>query len=82
MGRYECTRCHVVCFTTNPPHVCKDVAARHKRREKQRDAVVRILAREQAFLRMDGLDGGFTENAVRVAEDIVARLAQMGVTED
>jgi hypothetical protein len=44
MSRYECQRCHEVCFTTNPPHVCKDIRKRHERQAKAVELVVGVLA--------------------------------------
>lgn len=66
MARYDCQRCGATCFTTEPPHLCKDVAARLKRRERQVAAVLTLAP---------ALDRD-------TAEAIVAKLAQLGVTED
>ena len=55
-------------------HLCDDVRRRLARREKQRDAVVAILEREV-------LEYG--ENTdLHVAEEIIAKLNQLGVTDD
>lgn len=72
MARYECARCRATCFTTDPPHLCPDVAARHKRRARQREAVIELLEEGRA----KGLPWEET------AEAIVTRLAQMGVASD
>lgn len=71
MTRYECSRCGVVCFTTDPPHMCKDLAKRLARREAQVAAVEDILARSFQY--------GMPRAA---AEEIVAKLAGMGVADD
>lgn len=72
MGRYECVRCHATCFTTDPPHLCKDVLVRLKRREKQADAAEALLIGKV----LNGID------TRALAEKLVAQLARMGVTED
>lgn len=70
MARYQCPRCGVTENTTNPPHLCADIAARLKRRERQVQAVLDVLH-------------GFNLSRDRdVAEAIVAKLNQLGVTED
>jgi hypothetical protein len=74
MARYNCERCGVVCHTTEAPHLCKDVAARLKRREQQADAVVKLMV---AF-------GAHSDPVDRrlLADAIVKKLSEMGVTED
>lgn len=62
-----------MCFTTDPPHLCKDVAARLKRRLAQKEAVIDILERSRTT---DHLT--FDE----MAEAIVTKLARMGVAND
>lgn len=74
MARYWCERCGEESNTLSELHLCKDVKRRLERRERQRDAVLNILAEE----------GGIRSNAllVDVAERIVTVLARMGVAED
>jgi hypothetical protein len=74
MARYDCERCGVVCNTTNPPHLCKDIAARLRRRERQVEAIVPLVEQAQ--------DTYYDGNARQWAETIVARLANLQVTED
>lgn len=74
MARYTCVRCGATCQTTDPPHLCADKAARLRRRERQRDEAAKIL--RAAFPTQPP--------AVinHVAEVVVRKLAQLGVTED
>lgn len=68
-----CVRCNaeVHGLPQNQPHLCADVKRRLARREAQRDAVVVIL------------DAHVTvQTARRLAELIVAKLANMGVEQD
>ena len=69
-----CPRCNEQLhgLPKDQPHLCKDVQRRLRRREKQRDAVVDIL---RAY-------GVGVDRAMRSAEEIVAKLANMGVEED
>lgn len=53
------------------PHICADIQKRITRREKQVQAVIDILARP-----------GRSTDARTVAESIVKKLSQLGVTED
>lgn len=72
VARYECPRCGEVCFTTNPEHLCKDIAKRLARRERQVEEVMDILlasTEEISSLRT-------------TAEQIVLRLSQLGVTDE
>ena len=74
MARYTCVRCNEESNTLDAPHLCKDVKKRFARREKQRDAVVRILAiNRHAITNLELVD---------VAEEIVTKLAQMGVEQE
>jgi len=41
-------RCGETCFTTNPPHLCRDIRKRHERQEAAVRLVVEILAGEYA----------------------------------
>ena len=44
MARYDCERCEKVCFTTNPPHLCKDVQARlTEYRNRRRSYLLRLV---------------------------------------
>ena len=72
MSRYICPRpaCGEVCFTTDPPHLCKDVKKRHERREKMVTAVCDILYANTMFA-----PSGDNEP---VAQEIVGTLLQMG----
>jgi hypothetical protein len=72
VARYWCERCGAEANTLDSGHVCKDVAARLKRRERQVEAVMDIL--------LDAMDG--YGDARPFAEAIVAKLAGMGVTDD
>lgn len=74
MARYTCERCGAMSNTLDPPHLCKDLAARLKRRERQVKAVNHILW--DLGLAMD------PSVRRRAAEDIVSTLARLGVTED
>ena len=78
MARYTCARCGADCNTLDPPHLCKDVAGRMKRRQRKVDEVVRILTNEG----MVPYGGTPVENVhvtlTRVAEDIVNKLSQFG----
>lgn len=40
MTRYTCNRCGTVDFTTNPPHLCKDL---RKRLERQQKAIALVM---------------------------------------
>lgn len=104
MARYDCTRCGVTCFTTDGPHLCKDVAKRLKRRQAQVDAVLAILTQRVVCgcaadtelcmgpgcvvckHRDHGPDGCRVSviklGRLAMAEAIVAKLSQMGVTDD
>ena len=72
MARYWCERCEEECNTLSEPHLCKDVLARFKRREKQADAVEALLIGKV----LDGID------MRALAERVVGKLNQLGVTED
>lgn len=74
MARYTCERCKQESNTLDPPHLCKDVEARLRRREKQVAAVVAILIE----LSSDIIMGEFEHPARR----IVSKLNQMGVEDD
>lgn len=74
MARYDCARCGATCHTTDGEHICKDIAARLRRRQGQVEAVVRILAHDRH--RIIDLD------LVPVAEAIVKKLSGMGVELD
>ena len=72
----NCVRCGAEVFglPQHQPHLCADIVKRLARRERQRDAVVELL--DEAFQIGN-------PNLVRnVAEDIVAKLANMGVEND
>lgn len=71
MARYTCERCKADCNTLDPPHLCRDVAARLRRRARQADAVIEVHLEHSA----DPMSR--TE-----AEAIVERLARLGVEGD
>lgn len=75
MARYTCARCHAVCFTTNGPHLCPDIAARLRRREAQVQAVLDVFS-------VRGLLDGYEDTKRAIAEAIVQKLANMGVQND
>jgi hypothetical protein len=58
--RYECQRCHAICFTTDPPHLCADLRKRLERQEKAVAIVVAILgpgSEDQALEIVKALSG-------------------------
>ena len=75
MARYECERCNAVCFTTDPPHLCKDIQKRLIRQEKQRDAVVAILEDHYGY-ELDGI------LIINLAEKIIERLNKLNLHQD
>lgn len=68
MARYTCQRCGVVEFTTNPPHLCRDL---RKRLERNTEAIAIVRAvleqHEGAMVTQDLMD--------EVAPDVVKALA-------
>ena len=75
MSGTRCTRCHEEVFglvrTDDDIHVCKDIAKRLARRERQVQAILPMLeCYEVPSVRR------------RVAEMIVAKLAGLGVADD
>lgn len=74
MARYDCARCGAVYHIVGDaePHICKDIYQRLKRRERQVAAVIDILE--------DAMDG--YGDPRHVAENIVATLANLDVTND
>lgn len=64
MSRYQCTRCGETCFTTDPPHVCKDI---RKRLERQTNAVERIRTIMLDYGLSDADVGGNTLDDVALA---------------
>ncbi len=76
MARYECERCHEVCFTTNPPHICKDLVRRLERENRQIDAVEKLLNR---YL-MEPAIAGMSNR--EIANEIVKALKNLGLNED
>lgn len=77
MSRYDCARCGVTYHAVGPDfegHVCKDIAARLKRREAQKAAVVDVLRSHAGDIAGDLFDDA--------AEAIVTKLAGMGVDHD
>lgn len=70
MSRYECVRCGDLLHTTNPPHLCADVARRYARRSRQADEVDSVLAAYGIAIPR------------QAAEDVVAALARLGVEHD
>jgi hypothetical protein len=73
MARYWCERCGEESNTLSEPHLCKDIKRRLARRTKQVNAVIDILA-----------DAAVDPQPTRrqLAEEIVAALAHLGVTDD
>ena len=71
----NCTRCgaEVHMSAENQPHLCADIAKRLARREKQIAAVVEILGPGEL---------PFGRDINTVAEIIVKKLSEMGVTDD
>ena len=70
--RYWCERCKQESNTLDPPHLCKDIAARLRKREKQASAVEEII-------------GPYFSDPVECrekAELIVKKLSHMGVEDD
>lgn len=72
MARYWCERCRQESNTLDPPHLCRDLERRWKRREKQADAVQAELYGKV----LDGID------MRALAERVVMKLTQMGVEDD
>lgn len=70
MARYTCQRCGVVCHTTDPEHLCKDIARRQLRQARQLAIVDDIL--------IDQLG----ESRPALAHDIVRALNRAGLHED
>lgn len=78
MARYECVRCHAIYHVVNgfidgtdkTEHLCKDLAKRWERREKQRDAVLDIL-QEQFPIGREYLES--------IAEEIVEALIRLQI---
>lgn len=77
MSRYECPRCwatyHIVKGVNEEPHVCKDIARRIAKRERQVQEVMRLLKSART------IGPSFDRT---VAERIVKTLANLGVEED
>lgn len=44
MTRIICERCKTVTFTTDPPHLCKDLKERYARQKKAVDKISNIIA--------------------------------------
>jgi hypothetical protein len=79
MAKY-CERCkeQVYGLPFDQPHLCADITKHLIRREKQVREVHRILT-----LRKSGLTGKHTEGMTwAIAAEIVAKLANMGVSDD
>jgi hypothetical protein len=72
VARYWCERCKAESNTLDPPHLCKDIAARLKRRERQADAVERELLGKV----LDGIDNR------ALAQRLVESMARTGVTDE
>jgi hypothetical protein len=70
VARYRCPRCDEESNTLSEPHLCRDIARRLARRERQVEAVLGILDE------YDSHPGGHA-----MAEAIVAKLSQMGVAD-
>lgn len=77
MARYNCERCKAQLHTTDPTHICKDLAARIKRQESQLIAVRRILYDEEVRTLLHG-----GRPIADIAEDIVRELNRLGVSVD
>jgi hypothetical protein len=76
MARYTCQRCQTQLNTLDDPHICKDIFARMRRRERQVMAVLDVFDG-------GGLLDGYTATAKRsLAEEIVKALSNLGVTDD
>lgn len=75
MARYTCQRCEQVCHTTEPEHLCKDIARRLARRQAQKDAVLAVFSSW-------GLLDGFEDTKDRLAEAVVKALAGLDVSAD
>jgi cytochrome c551/c552 len=72
MARQECVRCHATTFSTEGPHLCKDLARRLKRQEAQITAVCDLLWEH----------GVYMKDSTPLAEAIVKKLNHLGVTDD
>jgi hypothetical protein len=80
VARYWCSRCEAELNTLDSElHLCKDIVQRASRRQAQREAVIIILneyGRNDLGIVIDD------EQLDDVADDIVRKLAQMGVQND
>lgn len=76
-----CQRCHEQLhgLPEDQPHLCKDIKRRLARREKQKAAVESLIA---AWLLSMDANVTLEWNVGPLAENIVAKLANMGVEED
>ena len=74
----QCARCKADVHgkPADQPHLCADLAVRLVRRQRQVDAVIAILRNRRMD---DGIDDDLLREA---AEDIVKKLANLGVEND
>ena len=72
MARHECVRCGAITHDSDGEHLCADIKRRYERQERQIAAVEAIL-----------LPGSIVGRDTRtLAEAIVKRLNNLGITED
>lgn len=78
MALYTCPRCGATRYTTDPPHVCRDIASRLRRTERYTRAV-----REVVRDHMHVPDTEHDEAALdALAEAIVKRLLALGIADE
>lgn len=75
MARYWCERCGAESNTLSEPHLCKDITKRLARRERQVATVLDIMRTHAPWRSHDEINQ-------TIAEEIVQKLAQLGVQED
>ena len=78
MARVICARCGTETFTTDPPHLCKDIAKRLNRRQRQKEAVIKVLQEYRVDLVIPPQDGNYTidDLADAIVKKIVGMLAE------
>ena len=81
-----CDRCQAEIHGTaqDQPHLCPDLSKRLARRKRQVDAIIPVIvaAQERYVLHVEAVLSGDMADPRPYAEEIVAKLAHLGVEDD